>query len=331
MTIECLPQTDAAKSEWNAFVAMSPAGSAFATTTYLDALGARYDLWVLRKNGVIDAGLPLARGIGGLRTNPLYCKYLGLLPGPRATQKSSSIASADYARVEAFADLLKGTRSFDYFFHPSMTNWMGFYWLGFRQQTHFTYVIPRDWKESWWDNADSRLRRSARRGSKGGVRIREGRLDAPADVEACYALSMAPFTSRGARPLISRERFGTVATTMMKAGMGRIWLAEEAEQGVTSAALVLYDWASAYFVFNGTAATATTGTNSTLLAHIIEDTLARGLDFDFEGSMIKPIEAYYRLFGPQLRPYYRIWSPTLVNLAKRSAIAVARSAGGYSR
>ena len=205
--IERLPSTTAAKAEWDAFVRTSSAGSVFATSLFLDALGVSYDLWVTRKDAAIDAALPLVRGLCGLSTNPLYCKYLGLLPPPTDSLKPSTAASDFYGRVEAFAALLKATRSFDYTFHPAITNWMPFHWLGFRQQTHFTYVIPHTAKDTWWEEADSRLRRSVRRGKKADVIIRPGDVDSPADIAACYELSMLPFTSRGSPPVINRPRF----------------------------------------------------------------------------------------------------------------------------
>ena len=112
MTLERLGKTKAAKDEWNGFVRTSPAGSVFATTAYLDSLAVEYDLWVVRNGSGIDAGLPLVRGIFGLYTNPLYCKYLGLLPGPDPSQKASTITSTLYGRAAQFSELITGNTSF---------------------------------------------------------------------------------------------------------------------------------------------------------------------------------------------------------------------------
>ena len=56
-----------------------------------------------------------------------------------------------------------------------------------------------------------------------------------------------------------------------------------------------------------------------------------GRDFDFEGSMIRPIEKFYRLFGAQRKPYYRIWKPTLGHAMRRSAFKWARKILRYER
>lgn len=326
MSIERLQDKLEAKAEWDGFLRRSPAGTVFASTACLDALGASYELWVLRKNGQIESGLPLVRGVGGLRTNPLYCKYLGLVVDEAVLRKTSHY----YASAEAFASLIGQTRSFDYTFHPSLPNWLPFHWMGLHQQTGYTYVLPLAAKDGWWNAADSRLRNAARRGQKNGVLVRMADIVA-ADVEAVYRLCAMPFTSRGAKPLISRERFDRLVHGLADAGMVRLWLAEEAERGAASAAVVFEDWRSAYFVFNGSLPDAQTGTNAALLTALIRDAHDRGLDFDFEGSMIRPIENFYRSFAAELRPYSRIFQPSLVNFCKRSAIAAVRRFGGYSR
>jgi Acetyltransferase (GNAT) domain len=332
MFIEKLAETAAAHAEWLAFLQSSPAGTVFATAKYLDALEVEREIWILRNaNGVIDAALPLVRGIANFHTNPLYCKYLGFIQRENSDSKRSTDVSKLYKNVEMLRSILLKSPSFDYYFHSTLKSWLPFYWLGMRQQTHYTYLIRHGSRLTWWDQADSRLRNAARRGQKEGVAVRQVSADDPMDVESAYRLIVTPYVSRGARPLISRERFDRFTRLLLPDGTARIWLAEDQTGAPVSAALVLYDWQSAYFLMNGTATDAPTGSNATLLVQIIEDALGRGLDFDFEGSMIKPIEAFYRSFSPELRAYSRIWRPSLRNNVKRIAIDLARKWGGYQR
>jgi hypothetical protein len=39
---------------------------------------------------------------------------------------------------------------------------------------------------------------------------------------------------------------------------------------------------------------------------MIEDAHAMSLDFDFEGSVLPGVERYFRSFGAELRPVYRV-------------------------
>jgi Acetyltransferase (GNAT) domain len=319
------------KSEWNRFLRLSPQGSIFATTTYLDALNVRYALYVVRKFGEIDVGLPLVRGVGGMLTNPLFCKYLGVLTRASESKKPSHAASELYRRIDAIGGLLQSCNSYDYCFHPSFDNWLPFHWLGFAQQTLYTYRISCQRRATWWSEADSRLRRSVRRGEKGGITIRKVQELDRADARLSYALCMEPFRQRKSPSPISATRFERLVSNLCPDGSLRVWLAREADGTAAAAAAVLYDWKSSYLLLNGTSKEATTGANSLLIKTIIDDTLERNLDFDFEGSMIRPIESFYRLFGGERTCYYRIWKPTLINAVKRSAFRWARKLGRYER
>jgi len=63
---------------WDVFVDMSPQGSLFAKTYYLDAIGLPYKIGVLKKNDTIKAGIVLAKNELHLFANPLFAKYLGI-------------------------------------------------------------------------------------------------------------------------------------------------------------------------------------------------------------------------------------------------------------
>lgn len=323
--------TPAQRSEWDEFVRRTPQGSIFATTAFLNALGAAYELAVTRKDASISAGIPLVRGMLGTHSNPLYCKYLGFQALAPESNKTSAITGRLAEQVGDFEPLLRSLHSFDYNFHPTFTNWMPFYWLGFRQQTNYTYVIRNHNASLWWTSADERLRRSVRRGEQNAVSIE--RLDSPTAemLRACYEICMQPYTSRNTRPLMTYERFVQFAKELCGNGGARVWLARDKSGKDAAAALVLYDWRSAYFLMNGTLADAPAGTNSALLFDVIEHALGQGLDFDFEGSMIKPIEHYYRKFGAELVPYFQIWKPTALTSALRMGKAIGRRVLGYSR
>lgn len=329
--IEKLADSEAAKSEWNDFLRLSPQGSIFASTLYLDALNVKYRLYVTRKDGRIDAGLPLVRGLARLLTNPLFCKYLGILLRPSLAERSSIAAGQLCRQIEVFKHILRLSRSFDYTFHPNFENWLPFYWMGFAQQTLYTYRISQSKRSMWWDEADSRLRRSVRRGEKAKISVRRVESLSSADASLCYALSMEPFHRRNARPPMSVMLFQRLVRQLGPSGSLGLWIARDARGIGVAAAGVLYDWRCAYLLLNGSSDAAPTGANSLLIKTIIDDTLERNLDFDFEGSMIRPIEAFYRGFGGDRISYYRIWNPTVVNALKRRAIKWARRVGGYER
>jgi hypothetical protein len=332
MAIEKLNKDEAGRAEWNEFIRRSAQGSIFATTEYLDALNANYELYVVRKGNEIDVGVPLVRGIGWLLTNPPFvCKYLGVVTRASITEKPSIAASQLYEKVDALGDLLRRCRSFDYLFHPDFDNWLPLYWMGFAQQTLYTYRILCKQRTTWWSDADSRLRRSVRRGEKGRVSIHRVQDVRGTDAALCYELCMEPFRQRKARASIPHATFERLARRLCPDGSMGLWLAREADGAAVAAAAVLYDWRSSYLLLNGTSQEATTGANSLLIKTVIDDSHAKNIDFDFEGSMLRPVENFYRLFGGERTPYYRIWNPTLINAAKRLVIRWGRKFRKYER
>jgi hypothetical protein len=64
------------------------------------------------------------------------------------------------------------------------------------------------------------------------------------------------------------------------------------------------------------------GANSFLILKTIEFASKVSKGFDFEGSMIKSIERFYRGFGGELTPYYQIWKNNMINYGKHRLIKI---------
>ena len=56
---------------------------------------------------------------------------------------------------EVCAKIIESLPSFDKFlmaFTPNFTNWLPFFWQGFKQTTHYTYIIKNDNKDVVFNN-----------------------------------------------------------------------------------------------------------------------------------------------------------------------------------
>ncbi|WP_295886987.1 hypothetical protein [uncultured Thiohalocapsa sp.] len=311
---------------WNAFVAASPQGSVFASTPYLEALGCRFQLLAVRRGKEILAGVPLIQGHLGAYALPLFVKYAGVLfaalPGTETTQASR--------RYELHEHLLPGLRrypSFEYNFHPGYDNWLPLRWAGYRQTTLYTYRLPAERAGTWLEESHSRVRRHVRAAER-----RQLHCVVRADYDdLIYDLLMAPYRQRQAPPPKGRAAMTRFATALIAGGLGRVWQAVSGHGDPQCAALVIEDQQWAYLLAHGCKPETDPAANTYLIAEIIDDTLGRGLGFDFEGSVIRPIEHYYRGFGGDLVPYSRIWRPGLASNARRLGLAAARRVLGYER
>lgn len=313
------------QADWDAFVHDSAQGTPFALTAYLDAFGVQRDIVVAEGAGGIEAGIVLSRGLLGLPGNPLFVKHLGLMFAA-GKGKPSSRVSKERRAARAIIAFLGKARGFDYAFAPGYTDWLPFFWSGFAQETRYTYRIPSELSAPWRDAADARLRNDLSRAVRAGLTF--GTI---VDLSVVVSLMQETYKRQGARPPMHAVRFQGALEALASAGMVLTGAVRSADGGVQAAALAVRDRRSAYLLVTGFAENAPPGATSLVIAGMIDAVHAHGLTFDFEGSMIEPIEAYYRGFGGILTPYFRIWRPGLLNSGKRTLFNTARRMLGYSR
>jgi len=313
--------------EWDEFVTNSPQGCIFCRSWWLDAVCPnQYEILLLRKGPRIVAGLPMRRsrrlGLNAIHMPPLT-QTLGVLLAPLASasyQKNIS-AEMDILRV-----LVKAIPKFDYFsvqFHYNFTNWLPFYWAGFKQTTCYSYALEdlSDLKNVFAGFAHSKRKNIKK--AEGLVEVREDLP--PADFYANHVLTLG---KQGSRVIYSSTLFHSLYEAAQKRDAGKTWYAVDKDGHMHAAIFVVFDPKSAYFLIssidpdyrNSGAATLLVKRALEYLAHLTRR-------FDFEGSMIEGVEKSFRRFGAKQVPYFSISrSNTLIAqlLAWRELFAKAR-------
>jgi hypothetical protein len=90
-------------------------------------------------------------------------------------------------------------------------------------------------------------------------------------------------------------------------GRRRILFAVDEGGAVHAAAYVVWDSSSAYYVMGGAdPALRNSGAGSFVLWEAAKFAATVAPAFDFEGSMIEPIERFFRAFGAEQRPYFHV-------------------------
>jgi hypothetical protein len=309
---------------WDRFVGESPQGTVFSLTPFLAAFDRRYSLLAVTEGDRILAGIPLVKGFLGAYSIPLFVKYGGVVFAPL----EGSLLRQENRRCElqdTLLDVVSTYRSFEYNFHPSYHNWLPFRWRGFGQTTLYTYRIPREQSTSWLTAAHPRVRRNAKSAAAKGVVCE----DIQAADAALYRLLMAPYVRRHIRPPIAERPLLNAISRLTRERLGQTWVARDAQGAAVCAAFVVLDRHTAYLLIHGCASSAPPGANTLLICRIIDHTLGSLRDFDFEGSVIRPIELFYRSFGGRLVPYSRIWRRGPLNALRRSGLGMAKKALGY--
>jgi len=93
----------------------------------------------------------------------------------------------------------------------------------------------------------------------------------------------------------------------------RMFFAEDSKGRVHAALYIVTDAASAYYLFGGADPQfRSSGAQNFLLWEAIRFASSRGIRFDFEGSMIEPIERVFRAFGARQVPYLQVYGARLL-------------------
>ena len=87
------------------------------------------------------------------------------------------------------------------------------------------------------------------------------------------------------------------------------YFATNTEGGVEAAIYIVFDKKTAYYLAGGaTEQGRKQGAMHFLMHHAIQETQKRGCEiFDFEGSMLQGVAAFFRGFNGELTPYYMVW------------------------
>lgn len=186
-------------------------------------------------------------------------------------------------------------------FAPEVTNWLPFYWAGYRQTTRYTYRINDiSNTQSVFNRFDPSRRQRQIQKLEGKLHEVEMSASEFADFHISY------WASRGRKDLLSRSFMLRVIQTALDRGQGLLMALADEGGVVQGARFVVFDDRCAYSLLSALRPGHPNGTSAMLFWQIICRLSWRTKAFDFEGSMDPGIEQSYRLYGATQVPYFRI-------------------------
>lgn len=203
-----------------------------------------------------------------------------------------------------------GLAAFEQDLHYGVTNWLPWYWRGFRQTTRYSYVLPLDTPE---DELFQNIAKNYRQKIAKAAAAVEVTADRPlADL---YRLLRLSFGRQELSAPFSFDFLQKLHVALTAHDACRLFFAADKNTGALhSAALLAWDKTSAYYLLSGDDPALRHSGSAVLLKweaiRYAKNVLGLPL-FDFEGSMIRAIEQGRRDFGASPRPYFRLqkeWS-----------------------
>lgn len=191
---------------------------------------------------------------------------------------------------------------FNQWFHPSVTNWLPFYWNNFKQTTRYTYVIePSRSIDEIWNGTRANIRTDIRKAQNVLNVIEEN------DVTRFIDLEQKTFQHQGLQMPFSQEMIIRIDHECSKREARKILLAEDDKGRAHAGVYLVRDNSSVYSILRGSdPQLRNSGANSLLVWKAIEYANSMNKNFDFSGSWNEPIERFILAFGAHQIPFFEI-------------------------
>jgi hypothetical protein len=315
------------KQEYRDLCAGTPSIPLFSRDWWLDATCGpdNWEVLIARNGGSIMGSLPyyLKKRYGQRYVSqPPLTQTSGVWINYPPGQKYERRLSLEKEVCSTLIEKLEGLRIsyFQQYFHHSFTNWLPFAWKGYRQTTRYTYVIDAGTKfEDAQEQFAGRVRTDVRRATK-LVSVRES-----CSIESFYQVLKKSYSRQDKHTPFSPLLVTRIYDAARSRQSVRILEAVGENEVVHAAAVFVWDESTVYYLLGGNDPTyRRSGANALLLNEAVSFALSSGRSFDFEGSMVEPIEHFFRGYGARQAAYFEISKafslPARLGLAAASVI-----------
>lgn len=230
-------------------------------------------------------------------SGPLYC-YGELSGYSHRLEFEKNVARELLRQVESVNPAL-----FLQNFSPQVTNWLPFFWAGYRQSTRYTYRIDDigDLDRVFASFDVEKRQKKIHKYEKSTMVRFDMRPEDFARFHCKY------WNEKGKGDLLSEDLIKRVCSNALERGQGVIASLHDAENRLLSARFVAFDDRCAYSLMSAhDLSLHRSGHSETLLWGLLKYLNGKVHSFDFEGSMDEGIEYFYRSFGAKQIPFFEI-------------------------
>jgi len=301
------------QSDWTPCV-----NAIFQQPWWLDAVApGRWGEATVEHGGRVVARLPyFVRGRPRLRilTMPPLTQTLGPWLEPSAAKPATALA-AEHELLAELEAALPPAAAFIQHFSPTMRNALPFHWAGYRLELLYTYRLEGLGSEvALWEGLRGNIRREIRKARK-RVEVRD---DLPLD--RFHAIWAKTFARQGLKAPVSLTELERLEAACSRRGARTMLAGQDDEGRVHAVSYVVWDRHAAFYLLGGgDPELRTSGASSLLMWESIMRARAVTDVFDFEGSMLRPVERFFRAFGSRQTPYVRV---SRARLHARAALAL---------
>lgn len=297
------------KERYRALCEKEPSIPLYSKAFWMDAVCGEdnWDVLLYEKNGNVLGTLPYyVKEKFRLQyiTQPPLTQHNGVWVKYPEQQKPERRLALENEVIDNFIAQLEALPVTHYQQHhsPNLTNWLPFYWKGYKQTTRYTYRIAHQADYSAVFSAFNKVVRKNIEKAEPLATVYEGE-----DVAAFYEMNTKTFARQGLKPPYSLEFLRHFDRILAENNARKMYFAKDAGGTIHCASYTVFDDAYVYQLMSGTDPQYRKSEFKTLLIdRAIKFACETGRSFDFEGSMIESIEEYFRKFGAIQTPYFSI-------------------------
>ncbi len=185
---------------------------------------------------------------------------------------------------------------------PQQGNYLPFYWEGYEASLSYTYVI-RYQDSDLEANVDSRIRNDLKKARhRFGVEVIEKN-----DIDDFLRLNRLTFERQGMNAPHSSDLIRRLDSACADRGARTMFFATDETGDSVAATYIVWDASSAFYLMSGSDPDKRhLGAGTVALWESVLGMKDRTDCFNFEGSMIQPIEGHFRRFGGERIPYLSV-------------------------
>ena len=259
---------------------------------------------IVEKDGIIQARMPYfkAKTLGfPILSMPEYTQTLGYWIEETGAKNARKYAREKELLNALFEQLPKGV-NIDLAMDHKCSYLFPFAWKGCRLSVAYSYRLEdlHD-QDSLWNGLADNIRREIRKAEK--ILIVEDNHP----IEDLIVLQNKTFRRQGRPDRDNGEVLKRLDTVLQEKKARRLLCAVDQEKRIHAASYFVFDETCCYYlVGGGDPELRTSGASSLLMWEGIKFASTVSNSFDFEGSMIEPIERFFRAFGGVPTPYWRV-------------------------
>jgi len=301
----------------------------FSKPWWLDAVcgGNNWGVHVIEKSGFFLAAMPYYvenRNGYDLITKAHHSQNNGIIINYDQAEKNVAKLDREEEVINTMCDYIEtlGVDKYEQQYHYSFTNVLPFIWRGYGQIVRYTYVID-DTSDMEKVCADFKyiVRNQIKKAEK-IVTVNEGM-----DIERFYEINKSSYDRQGMEVPFSLKLVSRIEDACVAHDCRKILYTHDEDGNIHSVAYLVWDEESVYFLINGIDNDYMwSQSNSLLIRESIRVAHDLGKKFDFEGTVLQPIEHIFRGFGAKQKMYFRIFKKFNLNMDDNQVNSWAKNA-----